>query len=89
MLGEACELESAYGRDTIPTGFLGLTADLCEQYMRFITNRRCAQLGLHPLFGPVENPFPWMSEAIDLNKEKNFFEARVTEYQNGGALRWD
>ena len=89
MLAEACELECAYGRDTIPNGFLGLTADLCETYMRFITNRRCGQLGLEPLFPPTENPFPWMSEAIDLNKEKNFFESRVTEYQNGGALSWD
>ncbi len=89
MLAEACELECAYGRDTIPNGFLGLTAELCEQYMRFITNRRCGQLGLEPLFAPTENPFPWMSEAIDLNKEKNFFESRVTEYQNGGALSWD
>ncbi|TQV61889.1 MAG: ribonucleotide-diphosphate reductase subunit beta, partial [Halothiobacillaceae bacterium] len=35
------------------------------------------------------NPFPWMSEVIDLKKEKNFFETRVTEYQTGGALSWD
>jgi len=26
---------------------------------------------------------------IDLRKEKNFFETRVTEYQTGGALSWD
>jgi ribonucleoside-diphosphate reductase beta chain len=26
---------------------------------------------------------------IDLKKEKNFFETRVTEYQTGGALSWD
>jgi ribonucleoside-diphosphate reductase beta chain len=30
-----------------------------------------------------------MSEILDLNKEKNFFETRVTEYQTGGALNWD
>jgi hypothetical protein len=35
------------------------------------------------------NPFPWMAEMIDLKKEKNFFETRVTEYQSGGALSWD
>jgi ribonucleoside-diphosphate reductase beta chain len=33
------------------------------------------------------NPFPWMSEVLDLKKEKNFFETRVTEYQTGGAIR--
>ncbi|MEV6718596.1 ribonucleotide-diphosphate reductase subunit beta [Lentzea sp. NPDC051208] len=88
MLAEGCELEIAYGRDTMPNGILGLNAELCEQYMRFITNRRCAQLGLEPVWEPVENPFPWMSEMMDLKKEKNFFETRVIEYQNGGSLEW-
>ena len=37
----------------------------------------------------ASNPFPWMSEMIDLKKEKNFFETRVTEYQTGGVLNWD
>ena len=89
MLKEATELEAAYGRDTMPRGFLGLNAALCETYMHFIANRRCAQLGLPPVFPEVDNPFPWMSEAMDLKKEKNFFETRVIEYQNGGALGWD
>ncbi|WP_236704108.1 ribonucleotide-diphosphate reductase subunit beta [Lentzea aerocolonigenes] len=88
MLAEGCELEIAYGRDTMPTGILGLNSELCEQYMRFITNRRCAQLGLEPVWEPTENPFPWMSEMMDLKKEKNFFETRVIEYQNGGSLEW-
>jgi ribonucleoside-diphosphate reductase beta chain len=89
MLQAAAELESAYGRDTMPNGFLGLSAGLCEQYMHFIANRRCAQLGLELVFAATENPFPWMSEAMDLKKEKNFFETRVIEYQNGGSLSWD
>ncbi len=89
MIGEAAELEAAYARDTMPNGLLGLTAELCGQYMRFIANRRCAQLGLGAIFTSTENPFPWMSETIDLRKEKNFFETRVTEYQTGGALSWD
>ena len=78
-----------YGRDTMPRGFLGLNAALCEQYMHFIANRRCAQIGLAPVFAESENPFPWMSEAMDLKKEKNFFETRVIEYQNGAALSWN
>jgi len=89
MLHDGCALEVAYGRDTMPRGFLGLNALLCEQYMYFIANRRCTQLGLRPSFADVDNPFPWMSEAMDLKKEKNFFETRVTEYQGGGALSWD
>lgn len=89
MLRDAAELEAAYGKDTMPRGMLGLTPELCEQYMHFIANRRCSQLGLEPVFNSVENPFPWMSETMDLKKEKNFFETRVIEYQNGGALSWD
>ncbi len=89
MLIEACELEAAYGRETMPRGILGLNAKLCEQYMRFITDRRAEQLGLAPIFGETENPFPWMSEMMDLKKEKNFFETRVIEYQTGSGLSWD
>ncbi|GAA1210319.1 ribonucleotide-diphosphate reductase subunit beta [Prauserella alba] len=89
MLTEACELEIAYGRDTMPRGILGLNAELCAQYMHFITNRRCDQLGLRPVFAEVDNPFPWLSEAMDLQKEKNFFETRVIEYQSGSSLDWD
>jgi ribonucleoside-diphosphate reductase beta chain len=37
----------------------------------------------------ARNPFPWMSETIDLGKEKNFFESRVTDYQKGSRLSWD
>ena len=36
----------------------------------------------------LTNPFAWMSEMMDLRKEKNFFETRVTDYQTGGALSW-
>ncbi|RKT83016.1 ribonucleoside-diphosphate reductase beta chain [Saccharopolyspora antimicrobica] len=89
MLTEACELEIAYGRDTMPRGILGINAELCAQYMHFITNRRCDQLGLEPVFPEADNPFPWMSEAMDLKKEKNFFETRVIEYQSGASLSWD
>ncbi|MEG8099248.1 ribonucleotide-diphosphate reductase subunit beta [Candidatus Liberibacter brunswickensis] len=89
MLKEAAILEVDYGRDTMPRGFLGINADLCEKYMCFITNRRCAQIGLEPVFEKTENPFPWMSEIIDLKKEKNFFETRVNEYQHGSSLDWN
>ena len=86
MLRSAAVLEAAYGRDTMPNGFLGLGPALCDQYMQFIANRRCAQIGISPVFADTENPFPWMSEAMDLKKEKNFFETRVIEYQSLGLI---
>lgn len=89
MIDEAMQLEVASARDTMPTGILGLNASMIEEYMHFIANRRCQQVGLELLYPGAENPFPWMSEMMDLNKEKNFFETRVIEYQTGGALSWD
>lgn len=89
LIVSGMELEIAYARDTMPRGVLGLNANMVEEYLHFITNRRLAQIGLNEAFSNVSNPFPWMSEIIDLNKEKNFFETRVTEYQTGGALSWD
>jgi ribonucleoside-diphosphate reductase beta chain len=61
---------------------------LFEQYVGYIADRRLERIGLSPRYGG-SNPFPWMSETIDLTKEKNFFETRVTEYQAGAALQWD
>lgn len=89
MIREAVVLECAYAKDTMPRGVLGMNAQMFEEYMHFIANRRCVQIGLEPLFPGASNPFPWMSEVIDLKKEKNFFETRVTEYQTGGALSWE
>jgi ribonucleoside-diphosphate reductase beta chain len=89
MLIEGMEYEIAYARDTMPRGVLGMNANMMEEYLQFIANRRLAQIGLPEQFPGVKNPFPWMSEIMDLKKEKNFFETRVTEYQTGGALSWD
>ncbi|MDF1821499.1 MAG: ribonucleotide-diphosphate reductase subunit beta [Alcanivoracaceae bacterium] len=89
MILEGTELEIQYARDTMPRGVLGMNAKMMEEYLQFIANRRLAQLGLPEQFKGVSNPFPWMSEIMDLRKEKNFFETRVIEYQVGGALNWD
>ncbi|MEY3094965.1 MAG: ribonucleotide-diphosphate reductase subunit beta [Burkholderiaceae bacterium] len=86
---KAVELEYRYAEDTMPRGVLGLNAAMFKGYLRYIANRRCQQIGLDPIFGNEENPFPWMAEMVDLKKERNFFETRVIEYQTGGALSWE
>ena len=86
---KAVELEYRYAEDTMTRGVLGLNASMFKGYLRYIANRRATQIGLEALFPNEENPFPWMSEMIDLKKERNFFETRVIEYQSGGALSWD
>ena len=89
MILQGMELEIEYARDTMPRGVLGMNANMMEEYLNYIANRRLVQLGLPEEFPKAENPFPWMSEIMDLRKEKNFFETRVIEYQTGGALNWD
>ena len=89
MILEGTALEIEYARDTMPRGVLGMNASMMEEYLQFISNRRLTQLGLPEQFPGAQNPFPWMSEIMDLRKEKNFFETRVIEYQTGGALSWD
>lgn len=89
LIQHGVELEYRYAEATMPRGVLGLNATMFKEYLRFIANRRCQQIGLDALYPGATNPFPWMSEMIDLKKEKNFFETRVTEYQTGGALSWD
>ena len=89
MILEGTELEIQYARDSMPRGVLGMNAAMMEEYLHFIANRRCSQVGLKEQFPGAQNPFPWMSEIMDLRKEKNFFETRVIEYQTGGALSWD
>ncbi|MFT4767153.1 MAG: ribonucleoside-diphosphate reductase beta chain [Glaciecola sp.] len=89
MILEGTQLEIEYARDTMPRGVLGMNAAMMEEYLQFIANRRLSQIGLPEQFPGAQNPFPWMSEIMDLRKEKNFFETRVIEYQTGGALSWD
>ncbi len=88
LIKSGVDLETQYAYDTMPRGILGLNAPMFEEYLQFIANRRFSQIGLPQQYESTSNPFPWMSEILDLKKEKNFFETRVTEYQTGGALTW-
>lgn len=89
LVKEGVDLEYRYAVDTMPRGVLGLNVDMFSEYLRFVANRRLRQIGLPEQFPGAKNPFPWMSEMIDLKKEKNFFETRVIDYQTGGALSWE
>lgn len=88
LVKDAAKLEYTYAKDVFPRGIFGMNAEGFRQYIEHIADRRLVSVGLPPQFN-VANPFPWMSEAVDLSKEKNFFETRVTEYQTGGTLDWN
>ncbi len=84
----AVDLEDEYAKDCLPRGIMGMNAPIIREYLEHIADRRLERIGLEKVYGTA-NPFPWMSEIIDLKKEKNFFETRVTEYQTAGSLSWD
>lgn len=88
LIKHAVELEKRYAHDACPHGLLGINADQFSDYVEYIADRRLERIGLSKVY-LTENPFTWMSQATDLQKEKNFFETRVTEYQSAGALDWD
>jgi ribonucleoside-diphosphate reductase beta chain len=88
LIKEAVELEIAYAEDCLPQGILGLNAAAFRDYVGHIADRRLERIGL-PVLYRTPHPFPWMSETMDLSKEKNFFETRVTEYQSAATLQWE
>jgi ribonucleoside-diphosphate reductase beta chain len=63
-----------------------LSVEEFTQYIDYIADRRLAGVGLEPLCPGADNPFPWLAEMMDIKKEQNFFEGRVTEYQKASAL---
>lgn len=87
LVKKAAELEYMYAAAVFPRGIFGMNAEGFKQYIEHIADRRLSRIGLPTQFN-VQNPFPWMSETVDLSKEKNFFETRVLEYKTGGALEW-
>lgn len=87
LIKQAVEYEIQYAEDCLPKGILGLNSGLFREYVQYIADRRLERIGLKAIYGS-SNPFPWMSETIDLQKEKNFFETRVTEYQTAASLEW-
>jgi len=87
LITDAVELEQRYAREACPDEILGMGPEQFAEYVEFVADRRLGQLELPEQYGTA-NPFPWMSEAADLDKEKNFFETQVTEYQSGGQLEW-
>jgi len=83
---EAIALEKDFINDCLPVDSLGLRKDEFLSYIDYIADRRLEGCGLAPLASGIKNPLPWLAEMMDIKKEQNFFEGRVTEYQKASAL---
>jgi ribonucleoside-diphosphate reductase beta chain len=66
----------------------GLTKEEMKKYIRFIADRRLADLGLKANYHIKENPLPWMAWML-MDSHTNFFERRNTAYSKGGDQDWD
>jgi ribonucleoside-diphosphate reductase beta chain len=86
LMREAVRLEKEFIEDCLPTNAVGLSSGEFTQYIDYIADRRLVGVGLEPVNSGVENPLPWLAELMDISKEQNFFEGRVTEYQKASAL---
>jgi ribonucleoside-diphosphate reductase beta chain len=68
----------------------GLTPNEVKSYIRFIADRRLAQLGLQPMYQIEKNPLPWLDDMLNGVEHANFFENRVTEYTKAATVgTWD
>ena len=85
-MAEGVRLEEEFIQDTLPLPAIGLKPEEFVEYIRYISNRRLQSVGLEPLFPGAQNTLPWLAELMDIRKEQNFFEGRVTEYRKASAL---
>ncbi len=87
LMREAVTLEKEFIADCLPVSAVGLSAEEFTQYIDYIADRRLEGVGLSPINKGIKNPLPWLAEMMDIKKEQNFFEGRVTEYQKASALQ--
>src|SRR6202453_4527853 len=86
LMQEAVALEKEFIRDCLPVNGIGLRLEDFLIYIDYIADRRLEGCGLAPLNSGIKNPLPWLAEMMDIKKEQNFFEGRVTEYQKASSL---
>lgn len=89
ILATAVQLETVYAKDALPNGILGLNADMFIDYLRYIGNRNCVKLEMPQRFPEAKNPFPWLSETMDMQVMGAFFERHERSYQQASVLTDD
>lgn len=78
IIREAVEIENEFICEALPCRLIGMNAGLMTQYIQFVADRLCLQLGYDKIYN-VSNPFDFM-ELISLESKTNFFEKRVDAY---------
>ena len=84
IIKEAVNIEQEFITKSLPCRLIGMNSKLMKQYIEFVADRLCNQLGYNKIWNSL-NPFDFM-ELISLRPKSNFFEVRVGEYQKAGIL---
>ena len=83
---EAVALEQDFIADCLPVEGVGLSARSSRSTSTTSPTGGWRASAWSRWVPGVENPLPWLAELMDVRKEQNFFEGRVTEYQKASAL---
>ena len=78
IISDGVEIEMDFITEALPCRLIGMNDELMKQYIKFVANRLCVQLGVPKLY-VASNPFPFM-EMIAMEGKTNFFEHKVSEY---------
>jgi ribonucleotide reductase beta subunit family protein with ferritin-like domain len=78
IIKEAVLIEKYFICEALPCRLLGMNEKLMSQYIEFVADRLCMQLGIKKIYN-VGNPFDFM-ESISIEGKTNFFEKRVSDY---------
>ena len=87
IVKEAVTIEKEFIVDSLPCKLIGMNSESMSQYIEFVADRLCTQLG-YPKIYQATNPFSWM-EMISLEGKTNFFEKRVGEYALANTEKTD
>lgn len=89
LMLDALACEEPYAHYIMPKPLLGYNAEQHIEMFKFMSDRRMNQMRLKPMFNIAKCPTPWLDELATMNKEQNFFETHVTNYQVGGLQSWE
>jgi len=78
IIKEAIEIEKEFILESLPCRLIGMNSKMMSQYIEFVGDRLCLQLGIEKIYGSA-NPFDFM-ELISVESKSNFFERTVSEY---------
>ena len=78
IIRDAVEIEKVFITESIPCRMIGMNSKLMMQYIEFMGDRLCLQLGYNKIYGS-SNPFDFM-ELISIDSKVNFFERTNSEY---------